>query len=107
MNKERINEIIAEGKVNPSFAKCFEILDEVAKFVVENSTFKTFAQSKAKNNFVSPTEMFALAYDFLNNTGKYEEYLKAKETKAKPVETKKELPKVVKPKKETTIFDLF
>lgn len=102
MTKDRINQIIQEGKVNTTYTEVFNVLDEVSEFLKDNSDFKAFAQGQAQNGYVSPTDMFVLCYDFLHNTGKYAEYKSSKNKK----ETKKEVVKK-ETKKETDIFDLF
>lgn len=135
--KTRINEIIQEGKANPKFAEVFKVIDEISEFMVTDQEFFKFASSIASANknkdkqygYISPTEMFILAYDYLNKTGKYADYLakiekdkedqakRAAERKAKQVQdeakTKEENAKLEKEKKEeekkanATIFDLF
>lgn len=137
MTKERINQIIDAGKASPSYEEAFKVLDEVSQLIIDDKKFREFAMAKAREKnvkdanygYISPTEMFVLAYDYLNGTGKYASYLekikkdkeeadkKEAERKAKQVQdeakTKEENAKLEKEKKEeekkanATIFDLF
>ncbi len=79
MNQERINEIVELGKNNKEVRTAFAIIDEVSKFLQEDKKFFAFASKQAKNNYVSPLDMIMLAHDYLNNTGKYQEWLAKKE----------------------------
>lgn len=108
MNKERINEIIKLSKQESSTVKkVFDCLDEVSKFLVEDKKFFTFVEGKAKNNYISPTEMFVLCYDYLNKTGKYAEYLENKKVSKKSEKKAKAKTKEVKKvEKKFDIFDL-
>lgn len=137
MTKERINQIIDAGKASPSYDEAFKVLDEVSKLIIDDEKFREFASTKAREKkvkdanygYISPTEMFVLAYDYLNGTGKYASYLEKikkdkEEADKKEAERKvqkaideaktkeenaklKEEEKVKEIKKDVSIFDLF
>lgn len=137
MTKERINQIIDAGKASPSYEEAFKVLDEVSQLIIDDKKFREFAMAKAREKnvkdanygYISPTEMFVLAYDYLNGTGKYASYLEKikkdkEEADKKDAERKaqkeqdeaktneenaklKEKEKAEEIKKDVSIFDLF
>lgn len=105
LTKEKIQEYIKYAQNNDAAKITFEMLDNISKLLKEDKKFFNFASKQAKENFVSPSDMFLLAYDYLADTGKYEEWKKSKEdSKAKNISKDKE---IKEPKKEIkSIFDL-
>lgn len=106
MDKKKIDEIIAFSKQEQSTTKkIFDCLDAISEFLKKDKKFFAFVKSRVKNNYISPTEMFVLCYDYLNNTGKYAEYLDKKKTSSKQKSNNKAKEKA--PKKEIKKIDIF
>lgn len=100
MDKEKLQSLLDLGKKSEQVKEAFLKLEEIAEFLKSDKKFFSFAKVKSVNGFVSPSEMIILLSDYINKTGKYEEYLKAYGGKGSDKKETKT------PKQKISIFDL-